>query len=70
MPSPSIEQFLELQEQVISLGRLLEQLVSAMESLTQAMHLSTTILKDHHRMLGGKFNTDTPWTPPQPDKVA
>ena len=69
MQSPSTEQFAELQAQVLTLGQLLEQLVTITEGLTQALHLSTTILKDHHRLLDGKFN-NSPWTPPQPDKVA
>lgn len=65
--TPSIADFIELQSQVLTLGKQLDKVVGLVQDLTSALHLATQILKDHERRLDARDASDnTPWNPPQP----
>lgn len=51
------QEFIELQSQVIILAKQLDMVVTLAQNMTKALHLITSIVKDHERRLDGLDGT-------------
>ena len=63
---PSMEMFIELQKQVLTLTGQLDQVLNLCRDMAKALQLATSILKDHDRFIEAARNGTTGelWNPP------